>query len=462
MAPAMTTPYIRDRQWFRTVDRTGVLAGSPLTQFTVTTAGARILDALESGGDLPAGHEPLTNRLLATGAIHPGAVSPVEPARITVVIPTRITTPEAGSRLRAMVDSLAPLQVIVVDDASPIEVMIPGARVIRHPENTGPGGARNTGLAAVRTPCVAFVDDDVTIAPGGLCTLAGHLGATGAALVAPRVRSRDTGSQVANYERHHSPLDMGAAPAVVRPTSRVSYVPSAVIVARVDTVRAAGGFTAPLRIGEDVDLVWRLVESGATVRYVPMVEAVHEPRPTFTGFIAQRFRYGTSAADLAKAHGGAATPLRTHAAMLIPLLLLAAGQFLAAAPATVLMYGWFIWSLRSTKVGLGDRVRIITIGARATVVHAVRAVARSWWPVFAVLAGFSSTVSTVLTVCVVAPAAIDVLIRRPRNPLAHAGLFVLDNFSYGAGVWAGAWRTRSLRCLVPAVVVSSRRLRSKG
>ena len=65
------TSFTRDTQWFRMRDGLGVVAGSPLTQFRVTHTGAAILDALEHDGALTPGHEPLTSRLLAKGAIHP-------------------------------------------------------------------------------------------------------------------------------------------------------------------------------------------------------------------------------------------------------------------------------------------------------------------------------------------------------------------------------------------------------
>jgi cellulose synthase/poly-beta-1,6-N-acetylglucosamine synthase-like glycosyltransferase len=255
---------------------------------------------------------------------------------------------------------------------------------------------------------------------------------------------------------------MGTHPAVVRPTSRVSYVPSAVIVARVDAMRAEHGFTEAMRIGEDVDFVWRLVESAATVRYVPTIAATHLPRRSPGAFVVQRFRYGTSAAALSRRHGTAASPLRTHVTMLAPLVLAAWGRIDLAAAAVAVMYAWFLFSLRSTRTSLVDRLRIITIGARSTLMSAVRAVSRTWWPIFLALSGVFETIGMAFTVCVVVPAIVDVLRRRPRNPIAHLGFFILDDFSYGAGVWAGALKERSVRCMLPALTVSSRRLRSQG
>jgi hypothetical protein len=47
--------------------------------------------------------------------------------------------------------------------------------------------------------------------------------------------------------------------------------------------------------------------------------------------------------------------------------------------------------------------------------------------------------------------------KRPDNIAAYAVLRVLDNLAYGAGVWAGAFRTRSLRCLLPRLSLVQRR-----
>ena len=52
----------------------------------------------------------------------------------------------------------------------------------------------------------------------------------------------------------------------MRPGAAVGWLPSACLVARVDRLRAAGGFAEDMRVGEDVDLVWRLVDAGLSQR----------------------------------------------------------------------------------------------------------------------------------------------------------------------------------------------------
>jgi len=277
--------YTTDDQWFRSESGTGLLAGSPLTYFTVTDAGSKILDAIENKEALPAQHAALTNRLLAVGAIHPTYDTPADPAELTVVIPAFIQDAKTLERLQTLVNSLLGPRIIVVDDCSPTEFSIDGAEVIRLAENAGPAAARNAGLNITSSTFIAFVDDDTVVTSEQLCTLAAHLSDATVAAVAPRVSSCPGDSRIAEYETLHSPLDLGNNPAVVRPLSRVSYVPAAVLVARTSVIKEMHSFDSSMRLGEDVDLIWRLVEAGHIVRYDPSVVCHHNPRSTFGAFM---------------------------------------------------------------------------------------------------------------------------------------------------------------------------------
>lgn len=451
-----------DRVWFRSTDGRVLLAGSPLTQYTVTSGGSRVLDALESADPLPAGHEGLTGRLSANGAIHRRDVAPGSPDDITVVIPTHVTTPEDLERLRHLVARLRGMAIIVVDDCSPIVVSVEQATVVRHDHNTGPGAARNTGLALTDTRFVAFVDDDTTVNFDHVCALAGHLVDGDVDIVAPRVASTAGDGALADYEQTHSPLDLGDSPGVVRPGARISYVPSAVLVCSVDSLEHLSGFDESLRIGEDVDLVWRASRDGLTCRFVPSVRCGHRPRATLGGFISQRRRYGSSSARLAARHGGAVAPIRTHPLLVAPSLLALTGFPLAFIASAVAMYAWFIFTLRATRLGIGDRARVVTIGAWSSARLLVTATARTWWPLFALASLWSPRVLLMFAVSLMAPPLVELVTKRPRHPSRYVVLHLLDDLSYGLGVWQGALALRNGKCLLPAVVLPSRRLRSKA
>jgi glycosyltransferase involved in cell wall biosynthesis len=93
--------------------------------------------------------------------------------RLTVVIPTFNAAGFLRECIRRLLcHGLPDLQVIVVDDGStddtPDVVRSFGPSVhYMHQTNAGPGVARNTGLAACRTPFVMFLDSDDSWIDGG-------------------------------------------------------------------------------------------------------------------------------------------------------------------------------------------------------------------------------------------------------------------------------------------------------
>lgn len=116
---------------------------------------------------------------------------------LTVVIPAYQPPPGALERLLEALSEQAgaagladqagaagapstPLPVVVSDDASPEpldhrvgRLRLPGldVRVVRSPDNGGPGAARNHGLTQVTTAWVAFLDADTVPGPGWLAIL---------------------------------------------------------------------------------------------------------------------------------------------------------------------------------------------------------------------------------------------------------------------------------------------------
>ena len=115
------------------------------------------------------------------------------------------------------------------------------------------------GLATVTTPLVAFVDSDVVLPDGWLDELLPHFDDPRVGLVAPRIRSTPGTSVLERYEAQRSPLDLGPEPARIRAGTRVSYVPAAAIVVRVDAIREVGGFDPddPIRRGRRPRLATR-------------------------------------------------------------------------------------------------------------------------------------------------------------------------------------------------------------
>lgn len=379
----------------------------------------------------------------------------VPPAELTVVVPVR----DRAEQLARCLAALVPLRVVVVDDASrrpgPVAEVARrhGARLLRLSTNLGPAGARNAGLRTVRTPLVAFVDSDVTVDAARLLDLARHCADPRVALAGPRVAGRARGERPRWFERYDaaaSSLDLGRTGGVVRPGAAIGWLPSACLVGRTALLDGLGGFESAWRVAEDVDLVWRSVAAGHVVRYDPAVVAHHDVRGSLADWLGRKAFYGTGGALLAARHGNKVAP-----AVLSPTTALGA--------AALLQRRW--WSLpvaalatASTARALAPRLpaetgrtalaaRLAVRGTGWAVRQESGLLLRHWWPVAALAAPFSRAVRRAL----VSALAVDLVVHvgeRPGARLAPALVARrLDDLAYGTGLWWGAARHRSARCL---------------
>lgn len=449
----MTNMFVTDDQWFRSRKGNGVLAGSPLTYFGVTDAGSKILDAIETNSELPQNHGQLTERLLATGAVHPVPDSIAPLSDITVVIPAFITNTESHVYLQELVAALVGLAIIIVDDASPRPIDIEGVRLIRHDTNKGPATTRNTGISVVTSKFVACVDTDVMVTTQQITTLAAYLTDSQTGAVAPRITCVNDGTFIGEFESHHSPLDLGSVPALVRPMSRVSYLPATVLVCDVESLRAVGGFDGSIRMGEDVDLVWRLIENGIACRYVPSIECPHRTRQSMRKMLKQRYDYGTSAALLDARHPRAASPLRAHALLLTTAITVLMGYIYFAIILVVPTMAYFVVSLRSTSIPIRTRTQLAWKALTSTTRLLARAIMRAWWPLFFIASLVSLRLGAMFTFSAFVPPIVGLMRNKPGHPIRYLVMRILEGMAYGTGVWAGALRARSLRCLLPVITV---------
>lgn len=421
-----------------------VIAGSPLRLFRLSGGGAHIISLAEAGAVPDTGAiRQMIDRFIDAGALHPepehGTFSVVD---VTVVMPAHGHRPVAlGS------PALDGMAVVVVDDASTTPLDIVDAHLVRRPQNGGPAAARNTGLQSVATPLVAFVDADVVLPPDWLAPLLLHFTDDRVALVAPRVVSEPGRGLVADHETRHSPLDLGPDPARIAPGTRVSYVPAAVVVARTDAVREIGGFDESLRVGEDVDLVWRLVDDGRRCRYEPAVVVEHRPRDGIGPMLRQRRDYGTSAAPLARRHPGRLAPVRMSGWSALAWGLIAGRRpllaFGVAAATTVAL----VRKLRD--VPSRDAALLALTGHLAAGRQLARALRRVWWPLALVAAIGSRHARALVVAALVAPAIDDAIRTRSTRPLLDLPMAIADDAAYGAGVWRGVVAERDVGPLLP-------------
>lgn len=434
------------------LDRKTLFGGVPPRVLKLSDAGLTALARLENEPVSDATTGALGRRLTDAGLAHPLPPKPNSPA-ITVVIPTRDRASQLDRLLPALITD-AP--VIVVDDASHDSASVAevahrhGARLIVRPVNGGPGPARNSGLSAVDTDLVAFIDTDCVPSPDWLTGLAAHLADPMVVAAAPRIMPLTTGTPAERYAASRGALDLGPDEARVAALSRVSYVPTAAIVFR----RSALGptpFDEALRYGEDVDLVWRLVADGGRIRYVPSVVVRHAEPESWPRLLQRRFRYGTSAAPLSRRH-----PQRTAALVLSPWPAATVGALLAGRPVLATL------AFAGSAVGTRSALQRVDVPTAGVVPASARAVRQSWLN----LADYSAQAALPLLVAAArrrrrAP-LLALLITpglrawwngdRSLNPVTMIAAVLVDHCAYGLGVWRGCLRERTLRPWRPFVV----------
>ena len=200
-------------------------------------------------------------------------------------------------------------------------------------------------------------------------------------------------------------------------------------------------FDPGLRGGEDVDLVWRLVEAGWDVRYVPAGVVEHDGSATAGAFLSRRAFYGSSAAPLAPPRHRAMAPLHVSAWSLAVWGLALARRpvlALAALAASVVCSPGASAGLVRDPVAVATR--IAGGGTARSALPALAGLTRAWSPAFV----FGLCWRRTRRAAALAPARPRArgLGGQPRglDPVRYAALHVADDIAYGAGVWAGCAR----------------------
>jgi hypothetical protein len=219
-----------------------------------------------------------------------------------------------------------------------------------------------------------------------------------------------------------------------------------------------GGFDPALRVGEDVDLVWRLVDAGWRVRYDPSVEVSHREPASWSELLARRFRYGTSAAPLAARHPGRLAPVELRPRPTAAALALLAGRPGVAAAVVASSAVPLAATVRPLGIPSAQAWRWAASGAGWTVMGLGRAATMLALPGLVALAASGRRGRRAAVALVLVPPVVDWVRRHPDLDLVRwVAASVADDVAYGAGVWTGSLRARSATTLVPAVVRGGRR-----
>jgi GT2 family glycosyltransferase len=194
------------------------------------------------------------------------------PPAVAVVVATHERPARLARLLAALrAQTLSPqrFEVVIVDDGSgPSTAAVLDAersrarldlRALRLDRPLGPAGARNRGWRAARAPLIAFTDDDCAPAPGWLQ----------AALEAAR---RNPGA-IVQGRTLPDPTELGGRPLTER-TIRIealalSFQTCNMLYPR-DLLKRLGGFDehfGPRSVGEDTELAWRALRSGAKATF---------------------------------------------------------------------------------------------------------------------------------------------------------------------------------------------------
>ncbi|WP_346095894.1 glycosyltransferase family 2 protein, partial [Streptomyces olivaceiscleroticus] len=229
------------------------------------------------------------------------ATRTVDPARrhaegeiaYAVVIPT-LGRPCLADCLRALADAGRPWpdQVVLVDDRPepgaplPLEAAGPLRDRVRTTATggRGPAAARNAGLAAVSTPWIVFLDDDVQVTSDWSRRLTADLEATDVRTGGVQGRLHvplDSGRRPTDWERGTAGLE-GAAWA----TADMAY--------RSAALRDVGGFDErfPRAFREDADLALRVMDAGWALRRGDRV--THHPVRPADRWVSVRVQRGNA------------------------------------------------------------------------------------------------------------------------------------------------------------------------
>jgi glycosyltransferase involved in cell wall biosynthesis len=195
------------------------------------------------------------------------------------------------------------LEIIVVDDGSTDET----ARIARrHPRaglieipHAGLSVARNAGFRVASGTLVAYLDADAYPSPEWPYYLALGLDApTLAGVGGPNVPPASDGAGADLVA--HAP---GGPVHVLTADDRAEHIPGCNMAFRKDVLADLGGFDPIFTAaGDDVDLCWRVLDSGAEIGFHPAALVWHHRRPSLRAYLRQQRGYGRSEALVQARH----------------------------------------------------------------------------------------------------------------------------------------------------------------
>lgn len=351
------------------------------------------------------------------------------------------------------------LEVIVVDDGSddntPQVAEELGAVVVRRETSGGPSAARNAGAAIACGDVLAFIDSDCTVDDTWLTDLAPYIMADGIGALGGFVASYYNTTPLDRYEEAMSSLSMGKRLLYEANTEGNFYVPTCNMLVRKAAYDEVGCLNPEMHLGEDVDLCWRIRNSGRGLLYVTSGRAWHKHRNALFQMLKRRLQYGTSEADLYKRH--------QEKKKIFPVPLASFGFWLGLLLTVLVLNPWFLLITAGSfgvnmlrKKSLVKKLRddvgwdeIIQIAWRTSVAfcyylnfHLMR-----YYLILLIVVGcFYPPLLLAVAIALVNCSLVDFKVKKPNlNYLQFLFFYLLEQVYYQIGVLAGCFQHKYIK-----------------
>jgi GT2 family glycosyltransferase len=221
----------------------------------------------------------------------------------SIIVPSYNSARTILSCLQALRDqkTACSYEIIVVDSSNDgtgelIESHWPEIKLIRLPERTLPGGARNLGIQSARGEILAFTDADCVVEPYWLDTIM-------------RVHSEEGCAGIGGPVLNGLPLNPIAWSGYLLefneqlpsfPKRFVGFLPTCNVSFKASVFRRHGMFPTDLWPCEDLIFGWSLQQAGERVLFDPEIRVRHIFRSGFRSFMEHQLRLGAASATARK------------------------------------------------------------------------------------------------------------------------------------------------------------------
>ncbi|SPF50515.1 membrane hypothetical protein [Syntrophobacter sp. SbD1] len=390
----------------------------------------------------------------------------IAPPFVSIIVPVYNRADEVAQCLESLLRLNYPVslrEIIVVDDASDDStadvVRAYGNRIkfVANRRNLGQSAARNVGVSIAAGEVLAFIDSDCTADVKWLEQLTPYFQDPRIALVGGYVASHFRKTWLDRYEDAKSPLSMGKHTIICNDSNSDFYVPTCNMLVRKKAYLEAGGLDESLRVGEDVDLCWKLKKQNHRLIYVPEGRVDHKHRNRFPSAFKRRFDYGTSEPVLYAGHREVSKRFPSHPAALLFCLSCCLGlitrPFLFSFFSCLIVIGWAFENRaairKKTNVSLafGDVVRATFKNCYAMAYHLSLHFVRYYFLLVLPLMLIFPPACRLLVAVVLFPLTVEFFSTRPRLPFpVFMFFFLMEQSFYQAGVFSGCLKVRSFRC----------------